>query len=122
MLLDLQTDSPPGRINGNAYRLWRKGQVAEPERWVLHWPGTKVEANSLAEAREKAGVEARGILLKQGGDEPLIDSALLLHNVNDDYAGDGPDIGPVEHGRPPVHYGPRPGASATTPAPNAVRK
>ena len=39
---------------------------------------------------------------------PVIDAALLIHNVNDDYTGDGPDMGAYELGQDMPIYGPRP--------------
>ncbi len=38
---------------------------------------------------------------------PLIDAAIPLPNINDDFTGEGPDIGALEAGRPLPHYGPR---------------
>jgi hypothetical protein len=38
---------------------------------------------------------------------PAHDAGKILHNINDDYAGDGPDIGALEAGKPLPHYGPR---------------
>lgn len=37
----------------------------------------------------------------------VIDNALLIPNVNDNYKGDGPDRGALEFGTPLPHYGPR---------------
>ncbi len=39
---------------------------------------------------------------------PAVDAALLLPNLNDDFTGQGPDIGAYELGKPIPHYGPRP--------------
>jgi hypothetical protein len=38
---------------------------------------------------------------------PAHDAGKILPNINDDYAGDGPDIGALEAGKPLPHYGPR---------------
>jgi len=38
----------------------------------------------------------------------VVDKAVLLPNINDDFEGAGPDIGAYEAGRPLPHYGPRP--------------
>ncbi len=38
---------------------------------------------------------------------PLIDAGVAIPNINEDYEGDAPDIGPYEKGRPKPHYGPR---------------
>ncbi len=39
---------------------------------------------------------------------PVIDAGKRIDGINDDFKGKAPDIGAVELGRPPVHYGPRP--------------
>lgn len=39
---------------------------------------------------------------------PVVGKALRLPNINDDFLGDGPDIGAYEAGQPLPHYGPRP--------------
>jgi len=36
---------------------------------------------------------------------PVIDSGIVLPNFNDDYAGEGPDLGAFEVGRPPLKFG-----------------
>jgi len=38
----------------------------------------------------------------------VVDAALRLPNINDDFLGEGPDIGAYEAGQPLPHYGPRP--------------
>ena len=38
---------------------------------------------------------------------PLIDSGAILPGFNDDYKGDGPDIGAFEVGAPPLEFGRR---------------
>jgi hypothetical protein len=72
---------------------------------------------SFEEFRKATGHEEHGFLVDHGGmvtpglalspDSPLIDKACILPNVNDDFAGAGPDIGPYEFGKPLPHYGPR---------------
>ena len=37
----------------------------------------------------------------------VVDAALRLPNINDDFRGAGPDIGAYEAGEPLPHYGPR---------------
>jgi hypothetical protein len=37
----------------------------------------------------------------------VVDAALRLPNINDDFRGAGPDIGAYEVGEPLPHYGPR---------------
>lgn len=36
-----------------------------------------------------------------------VDRGVLLPNVNDDFSGSAPDLGALESGRNPPHYGPR---------------
>jgi len=38
----------------------------------------------------------------------VVDTGQRLRNINDDFRGDGPDIGAYEAGQPLPHYGPRP--------------
>ena len=43
--------------------------------------------------------------LQTGGN--AIDAGVRLPNINDEFTGSAPDLGALEHGRPPPHYGPR---------------
>jgi hypothetical protein len=52
-------------------------------------------------------VQPEQVDLTPAAGSPLIDAAVPLANVNDDYAGDGPDIGALEAGKPAPHWGPR---------------
>ncbi len=65
---------------------------AVPDDWASY--GTAIEDIDALDLRPSDG-------------SPLIDAAKLLPNINDDYAGDGPDIGALEAGKPLPHYGPR---------------
>jgi hypothetical protein len=38
---------------------------------------------------------------------PVIDAGVLIPGINDDFEGEAPDMGALEHGRPAPHYGPR---------------
>ncbi len=40
-------------------------------------------------------------------DSAAVDSAVLIPGINDDFTGEGPDIGALEAGKPVPHYGPR---------------
>lgn len=40
-------------------------------------------------------------------DSPAVDAGVRLPGINDDYTGQGPDLGAYERGRPLPHYGPR---------------
>jgi hypothetical protein len=44
--------------------------------------------------------------LKPGS--PVIDRGIPLPNVTDGFAGRAPDLGAIEFGEQPPHYGPRP--------------
>ncbi len=104
-LLLIETDVKPGTLDGNAYNLMKGGKIRVPEKWVLKTGKEDLTADSF-EGIQKAGYETHGFTY-EGDDSALVDKAILIPNVNDDYAGDGPDIGPVEHGKPEPHYGPR---------------
>ena len=45
--------------------------------------------------------------LRPSGSNPAVDMGLLLYNLNDAYAGSGPDAGCLEAGQPLPAYGPR---------------
>jgi hypothetical protein len=38
---------------------------------------------------------------------PLVDAGVVIPGINDDYAGQAPDIGAIERGKPKPHFGPR---------------
>jgi hypothetical protein len=46
-----------------------------------------------------------------------VDAALVLPNINDDYVGNGPDLGALERGAPLPVYGVRPEVSTVRPNP-----
>lgn len=50
-------------------------------------------------------VDKLNFRLKAGG--AAVDKGLVLPNINAGYAGSAPDLGALELGAPPVHYGPR---------------
>ena len=45
------------------------------------------------------------LTLKEGCN--AVDAGALLPNINDDFAGQAPDLGALERGKPLPHYGPR---------------
>ncbi|HYE06293.1 MAG TPA: right-handed parallel beta-helix repeat-containing protein [Planctomycetota bacterium] len=58
--------------------------------------------------------------LRPRAGSPVVDAALRLPNVNDAFAGAGPDMGAYEAGQPLPHYGPRPvGVDESTPPADA---
>jgi len=103
------THSPLTRFDYNAYR--------NGASWRYYSPTVQVMTKSFEEFRERTGHERHGFLVDQGGmvapgvalgrESPLIDKACILPNVNDDFTGAGPDIGPYEFGKPLPHCGPR---------------
>jgi hypothetical protein len=38
---------------------------------------------------------------------PVIDAGMIIRGINEDFTGDAPDIGALEKGQEPPHYGPR---------------
>lgn len=107
-LFELKVDSEPGSIDGNAYRLFFRSGVKRPEEWVLETPARKVAEATFEAFRRAAGIEEHGFTIESDSDDALVDRAVPLPNVNDEYAGEGPDVGPHEVGKPAPHYGPRP--------------
>ena len=55
---------------------------------------------------EKGRVELQNLTLKAGCN--AIDAGVRLPNIIDDFAGQAPDLGAHESGKPVAHYGPRP--------------
>jgi hypothetical protein len=54
---------------------------------------------------ELARVEPHNLTLRAGCN--AIDAGARLPNINDDFEGKAPDLGPHEFGKPAPHYGPR---------------
>jgi hypothetical protein len=62
-------------------------------------------------------VDTREFDFAPADESPVIDAGMRLRGINDDFVGDGPDMGAREKGRPAPHYGPRkepPAAPNTT--------
>jgi hypothetical protein len=84
----------------------------------FYTPTVQIMTKSFEEFRTATGYEKHGIQFDgfsnaaPAPDSPLIDAGMVLPNVNDDFTGKAPDIGPYEFGRPLPHYGPRGGARA----------
>jgi hypothetical protein len=62
---------------------------------------------TYADSNEDPLVDPDEVDLAPADGSPLIDAGVVIPNVNEDYEGDAPDIGPYEKGRPKPHYGPR---------------
>lgn len=75
---------------------------AEPHGMRVEWDVFEGIAfpNPAIPEREPADLRPRG-------GSKVVDAALRLPNINDDFLGDGPDIGAYEAGQEPPHYGPR---------------
>jgi hypothetical protein len=41
------------------------------------------------------------------GSNAAVDAGVIMYNINDNYLGNGPDLGALERGKPVPHYGPR---------------
>lgn len=118
----------PDRIVAhNAYReplatqAWLCGETAYPSLDALR-SATGFEAGSVLVSgyevfedapepphtnREAGLVPPMSVDLRPRAGSALIDAARRLPGINDDYTGEGPDIGALEAGRPVPQYGPR---------------
>ena len=143
---------PASVMDYNAHRVGLKG-AEKP--FVLRLGSKTWAAGNLAELGRLSGAETHGMEVRDFGvfvkagepswktdktrlftpDEvdlrpapggPLVDAGCRIPGVNDDFAGQAPDIGAYEAGRPVPHYGPRTGrklaevldvAAAPTPPP-----
>lgn len=119
----------PGAMDPNPFAMSRGRDVQEFATLEEYREATGLEEHSIlvpgyeelfVRVPEPDGetlyrLEGLDFRLKDGA--PAIDAGTVLPNINDDYAGDAPDLGPIEHGRDMPHYGPRarresPGATA----------
>ncbi len=66
----------------------------------------RLDAQDAANVQKIYKAEEFDFRLKPGS--APVDRGLVLPNVNDDFAGRGPDLGALEVGKPSPHYGPRP--------------
>ncbi len=67
------------------------------------------EEPTHARSNQDPLVDPATVDLRPAAGSPLIDAGTVIPNVNEDYAGDAPDIGAYERGRPIPRYGPRKG-------------
>ncbi|MFW6286984.1 MAG: hypothetical protein ACOC29_03485, partial [Candidatus Sumerlaeota bacterium] len=117
------------------YNAYRPGEDFEGA-WRLNYRGANYSASSIKELADKSGAMEHHVTvpgydifvnaeepnhatdksvlyygpdvdLRPKPDAPVVDKGCVLAGVNDDYAGDGPDIGAYEAGRPAPVYGPR---------------
>jgi len=124
--LETGSQHPKTILDYNGYRR------AESER-LFKWDGGSdyVRYPTLEGFREATGFEKNGLLIDydafKNGEPPVegatysvesfdfalvaaskaVDAARVLANVNDDFAGNAPDLGALEYGAVPEHYGPR---------------
>jgi hypothetical protein len=59
-----------------------------------------------SDAKTKFAVRVNDLRIEEGS--AAIDAGVVLHNINDGFAGQAPDLGAYELGAKPPHYGPRP--------------
>ena len=107
--VNVYTESRRCVIDNNVY--------SKNARWRFVSPWAKVRTEVFEEFQKATGYEKNGVQsdsivprVDAGaacGKNFLIDAAVLLPNVNDDFTGKAPDIGPYESGKPVPHYGPR---------------
>ncbi len=79
--------------------------------WVVShgsFDGTFVDSGGNLEGEDPGFADPASQEFSPAPGSPLIDKACILPNVNDDFTGAGPDIGPYEFGIPLPCYGPRP--------------
>ncbi len=124
---------PGSTMDYNAHRV---GLTGADKPFVLKLGGDTHAAGSLEELGKLCGAEAHGVevagldvLVRPGEpawktdktrlftpdevdlrprpDGPLVDAGCRIPGVNDGFAGEAPDIGAYEAGRPLPHYGPR---------------
>ncbi len=62
---------------------------------------------TYADSNEDPLVDPDTVDLMPADGSPLIDAGVVISNINEDFEGDAPDVGPYEKGRPNPHYGPR---------------
>ncbi len=131
MLIAFQEGVPANTSDYNAY--YKTSDVFSDKPFGLT-RGKKPTFSTLEEFSEATGLEKHGIFVDgwsifqkagppEGGrddilmtddldlrlkeDAPVVDAGIVLPNINDDYNGDAPDLGPYEVGKPMPHYGPR---------------
>jgi hypothetical protein len=66
----------------------------------------KLDAQDLKNVQKLYNAADFDFSLKAGS--AAIDRGVILPNITDGFAGSGPDLGALEFGQPPPHYGPRP--------------
>jgi hypothetical protein len=107
---------PEGILGEKPFAVGRKNAWATPEQ-LAEATGLE-EHGMIVEQRfdifRKMPVPERGMRLRPEDvdlrlkdDAPVVDAGVVLPNINDDYTGKAPDIGPYEVGKPLPHYGPR---------------
>jgi hypothetical protein len=65
----------------------------------------RLDAQDVKNVQKLYKAEDFDFRLKPGS--VAIDKGVILHNVTDGFTGQGPDLGALEAGEPPPHYGPR---------------
>ena len=73
---------------------------------VANYDGLFEKAEEPARSREQL-LDPADYDLRPAPGSPLIDAGTVIPGINDGYAGDAPDIGALEAGRPVPVYGPR---------------
>ena len=66
----------------------------------------RLDAKDLKNVQKLYKAEDLDFSLKPGS--AAIDRGVVLPNVTDGFSGQAPDLGALEAGQPPPHYGPRP--------------
>jgi hypothetical protein len=66
----------------------------------------RLDAKDLKKVQKLYKAEDFDFRLKPGS--AAVDRGVVLPNVTDGFTGKAPDLGALEVGQPPPHYGPRP--------------
>ena len=66
----------------------------------------KLDARDLGSVQKLHTADDLDFSLRPGS--AAVDRGVLLANVTDGFTGQAPDLGALERGQPPPHYGPRP--------------
>ncbi len=92
------------------YRTFEELRANAPiERHAVLVDGNPFATGTTLPADLATQVDPATVDLRLRADSNAVDAGERLPGFNDGFAGQGPDLGALEHGAPAPHYGPRPG-------------